>query len=206
MLPIDVTWRDAMNSIKPLLVMHVYIESIKMTYQLVLRMVVLFAFAMVNVACDSHSTPQSPPIRLKFDLGNPNEKLEVVFKVLEFRNYSVGFEILFDKANDADKEKIRESIAKTANSQNSAPIQIDVEIISLESGVQVKEKTYSELKLLAWGRSGFNVEMDQIQLRPGKYRLSLRNQHPVGLFHSVETNFMLSSYPKSKPIAEKRIK
>jgi len=173
-----------------------------MTYQSILRMVVLFVCAMVNVACDGHNATQSPPIRLKFDLSNPTEKLEVVFKVIEFRNYSLGFEILLAKENQHDNEKIRESILRAANSQNSTPIQIVVEIVSLESGGKVKEKTYSELKLLAWGRSGFNVEMDQIQLRPGAYRVSLRNLHPLESFQSVATYFLLSSYPKSKPIAE----
>jgi hypothetical protein len=174
----------------------------EMTYQSILRVVVLFTCAMVNVACDDHIAQQAPPIRVEFDLRNPTESLEVVFKVVEFRNYSLGFEILLAKENELDKEKIRESIFKTANSQNSFPIEIDVEIVSLESGGKLTEKTYSELKLLAWGRSGFNVEMDQIQLRPGAYRLSLRNQHPVESFHSAATYFMLASYPKSKSIAE----
>jgi hypothetical protein len=173
-----------------------------MLYQSIVRVVVVVSLMIVGVGCDRTGIHDVPPLRLKFDLGEPGVELNSNFRVLEHRNYSIGFELVVNANSNIERERIRRSIAEISSKGKQLPIEIHLTMVAINSGAEVKvsEKTYSELRLIAWGGSTINIEMDQIKLLPGDYRLSLINMNPVVQFRAIPTHFVVAEYPKSSAI------
>lgn len=155
------------------------------------------------LGCVGNETTKSPPLRLPFNLSNPQAKLETQFRVVEFRSYSVGFEFSFDDKVTGQRESVRKLITNADPSGFTGPIGIHLEINEVEpvSGVVRFSNHVTTHRIFAWGRSTFNTEFERIRLKPGVYKLTLNNLIPIGVLQATPTYFILASDPKSTPIA-----
>lgn len=169
-----------------------------------LRMILILSFVTPLISCNDNSYVESPPLRIPFDLSDPNSKLETTVQISEFRNYSLGFEFLIKNKNQMERAKVRELVAGSKGNDNSMRIAIQLNIIPLEpSTIETNFlKNYSMQRLMSWSDSSLNTEFDNVRLRPGTYRIVLANQRQVDSFRDVPMNFIFASNPKSTKIID----
>lgn len=164
------------------------------------RLTVFAALTLVS-ACSSKPDLPEPPLGIPFDLTDQSMVADVNFRVSEYRSFMLGFQYTLTKTNDTARQEIINSMNESNVDDATMQILIQVLIIPLRPSSLEHEfrMNYSKQRLQATGSSAIYSQLDQVRLRPGVYRIVVRNLHASGGYKNTSPTLILASDPKSRP-------
>lgn len=173
----------------------------------------LFSLLLIAVllisSWSSACTNDGPsPFRLPFAVHKAGTMVETKVRITEHRPYIFSLCFNFKKDDQVDRARVKKLTGdpwphKHRDTGIPTPLRLKISVIEPAGERLLVDKEISELKFNSFGASFFRKEIDQVELEPGQYRISVESLSNVPELADVKVVFSIGHDKKSSPISKK---
>lgn len=182
--------------------------NVKLT-PLTLLFIAMLAFFPWVFAYASDMRIPKPPFFVPFEAQKAGSVFTTELRVVEHRHYEFALLWKAKKGTSIeDAKRLIELAGGNSRDKNgkplsygiSIPLKLKVSVIELSGDRIIYDKEIHDEEMLSAGGMGIEKLIDTIELRPGRYRVSIQSLKDIPELAEIPINFGIYGWPNSNPI------
>lgn len=157
----------------------------------------------------SNGVPPKPPLIVPFEAQKAGSTFTTELQVVEHRNYE--FALLLKPKKGANIEEVKRLIelaegepgyknGKPLSYGISIPLKLKISVIESSGEKLIYDKEITKEQMISAGGMGIEKVIDSIELRPGRYRISVQSLKDIPELVSTPITFGIYGWRNSNPI------
>lgn len=160
------------------------------------------------LACSDGDQLSNPPLDIPIDTQTAGSRVDVAFRVPEYRAFEFGVKLRFREGDDKDRQRVlklagdprRDQAGKLIAPGISIPLRVRLVSLNPSDLEQAYEREYAEQQRSGVSDTDVYSEIATFRLKPGPYRITVENVKVVREIQDTPVSIYFSARPKSTAI------